>query len=376
MTPAGDLKIQFLGAAGTVTGSKYLVTFAGQKILVDCGLFQGQKDLRLRNWAAFPVDPKTIDAVVLTHAHIDHSGYIPRLIKEGFRGQIFCTPETLALCRILLPDAGYLQEEEAEYLNRKKLSKHQPALPLFDRSDAERAIEQFTPCHFHEDFQPTPGMTARFLYAGHILGAAMVVLRAGQSSLGFSGDLGRMEDPVLNPPEKMPEVDALVVESTYGDRDHGSANPMDELEKFIVEAKRRRSVIVVPAFAVGRTQNLLFYLSELKKAKRIPDFPMYLNSPMAKSVTEALGQFRSAHKLTDAQCAEMEKAVHYIGAVSEFKRKKFDFFAQVPFLRVDNLPVIHTLASPEHCAPSISTMPSAPPTPLLSLSGPWQNAVS
>jgi metallo-beta-lactamase family protein len=253
-------RLRFLGGAQTVTGSKYLLTYNEKKILVDCGLFQGVKELRLKNWDRFPIDPKMIDAVVLTHAHIDHSGYIPRLIKEGFTGKIFCTNATLALCRILLPDTGYIQEEEADYLNRRNRSKHVPALPLFNKQEAEQALRFFSPQDFDKEFEVAPGFRAKFLYAGHILGAAQVVLNAGDRKIGFSGDLGRQNDPILFAPANMEPVDYLVTESTYGDRKHEAADPLGELEKIIQEAERKKGVILIPAFTVGRAQSLIYFL--------------------------------------------------------------------------------------------------------------------
>ncbi len=282
---SSSFRIRFLGAAETVTGSKYLLTSGTKKILVDCGLFQGLKELRLKNWDRFPVDPSMIDAVVLTHAHIDHSGYLPRLIKEGFAGPVFCTDATLALCRILLPDTGYLQQEEAEWLNRKKFSKHAPALPLFTEKEAEKALQQFVPKSFDEVFAVTDGIRATFNYAGHILGAASVIVESNETKIAFSGDLGRSNDAILHPPTPLPASDYLVVESTYGNRLHDSISPMDELAEVINEGLQKSGVILIPAFAVGRAQALMYYLVQLKKLKRIPNVPMYLNSPMATKVT-------------------------------------------------------------------------------------------
>lgn len=315
----GSVQIQFLGAAQTVTGSKYLLTYNDKKILIDCGLFQGLKSLRLQNWDPGNINAKSIDAIVLTHAHIDHSGYIPRLIKEGFRGKVFCTPGTLALSRILLPDTGYLQEEEADYLNRKKIAKHSPALPLFTQKDAEDAIKHFVPWNFHENFEPVPGVRVQFLYAGHILGAAMPIVSIGGKTIGFSGDVGRLNDPVFKPPEKLPRLDYLIVESTYGDRRHAEIDPLQELEDLIKQTTERRGVILIPAFAVGRTQTLLLFLSQLRKTNRIPDIPMFLNSPMATNVTEAFCQFKSLHKLSDTECDEIKEVVHYVKTVDESK---------------------------------------------------------
>ena len=312
-------RLRFLGAAGTVTGSKYLLSSGTQNILVDCGLFQGLKELRLKNWDRFPIDPKTINAIVLTHAHLDHSGYIPRLINEGFEGKIFCTPATLALCKILLADAGYLQEEEAEWLSRKKFSKHSPALPLFSEEDALAAIEQFVPMGFEESFEVTEGIRAVFSYAGHILGAATVVIEAGDIKIGFSGDLGRSNDPILHPPAKISAVDYLVVESTYGNRQHEPIDPMEDLENIINEALLKKGVVLIPSFAVGRAQSLMFYLSTLKKQGRIPDVPMYLNSPMATNVTGLFREFKTSHKLSDQQCKEIGESVKYVRTVEDSK---------------------------------------------------------
>jgi metallo-beta-lactamase family protein len=312
-------RIRFLGAAQTVTGSKYLITYNHQRILVDCGLFQGLKELRLKNWDRFPVDPKTISAIVLTHAHIDHSGYIPRLIKEGFTGKVYCADATKALCKILLPDTGYLQQEEAEFLNRRRLSKHKPALPLFSEKEAENSLDFFESKSFSTPFQIAEGIEATFLYAGHILGAAQVVLRLGETTIGFSGDLGRPNDAILMNPEPMKKVDYLVMESTYGNRTHEDSDPSIELEKIINQAVKNKSVVVIPSFAVGRAQMLLYYLHQLKSQNKIPDIPMYLNSPMATNVTQLLKQFRSLHKLSIEKCDEICSTVKYVKSVEESK---------------------------------------------------------
>ena len=312
-------RLRFLGAAETVTGSKYLLTNDKQKILIDCGLFQGLKELRIKNWDRFPIDPQTIDAIILTHAHLDHSGYIPRLIKEGFKGKIFCTAATLVLCKILLADAGHIQEEEADWLNRKKRSKHSPALPLFSEREAEASLQQFVPKDFDESFEVTAGVHAKFKYAGHILGAAMVIVDTGDTKIGFSGDLGRPNDSILYPPANMTDVDYMVVESTYGNRQHEVTDPLADLEKIIDEALLKKGVVLIPAFAVGRAQTLMFYLSELKKLNRISHVPMYLNSPMATSVTDLFHEFRPLHKLSEKQCKDMAEAVLYVRTVDESK---------------------------------------------------------
>ena len=312
-------RIRFLGAVGTVTGSKYLLTYQDRHVLVDCGLFQGLKELRIKNWDRFPVDPKTIDAIILTHAHIDHSGYIPRLVKEGFRGRVYCTRATLALSRILLPDTGYLQEEEAEYLNRKRLSKHHPAFPLFDKEEAEQALEYFDAKEFDQEFKVSPGMKVRFVYAGHILGAAQAIVTVGGKVVGFSGDLGRLNDPIFYPPKNPPHLDYLIVESTYGNRRHETADPMHELGEIAKETYRRNGVVLIPAFTVGRAQTLMYFLRQLKKTDRIPNIPIYLNSPMATNVTNLLCEFMPLHKLNQTECDETCGIVHYVKSVEESK---------------------------------------------------------
>ncbi len=321
MSQANDnsFRIRFLGAAGTVTGSKYLLTNDNTNILVDCGLFQGLKELRLKNWDRFPIDPKKINAIILTHAHIDHSGYIPRLIKEGFTGKIFCTSATFSLCQILLPDAGYLQEEEAEWLNRKHFSKHKPALPLFSKEDAEKSLEQFVTKSFDDSFEVSKGIRATFQYAGHILGAAMVIIDTGLTKIAFSGDLGRKDDSILYPPVTLPQVDYLVVESTYGNRQHELTDPMHDLEIIINEALHKNGVVLIPAFAVGRAQSIMHHLAVLKKSGRISHVPMYLNSPMATKVTNLFCEYKSLHKLSDLQSEEMSNAVEYVKTVEESK---------------------------------------------------------
>ncbi len=313
------MQLRFLGAAQTVTGSRYLLTHKGKNILIDCGLFQGLKESRLKNWDAFSIDPKKLDALILTHAHIDHSGYIPKLIKEGFEGPVYCTDATAALCQVLLPDAGYLQEEEAGYLNRRKLSKHNPALPLFTQLEATRALNSFLVKPFDKEFEVAPGISVRFLYAGHILGAAMVVVSIENIKIAFSGDLGRQNDAIFRPPAPLPEVDYLIVESTYGNRKHGVSDPAGDLEGIIHQAVDEGGVIVIPAFAVGRAQTLMYHLSVLKKSGRIPSIPMYLNSPMATDVTGIFRQFCSLHKLTDQECEQTCSVVEYVKTVEESK---------------------------------------------------------
>jgi metallo-beta-lactamase family protein len=311
--------LQFLGGAGTVTGSKTLVRHNGYTLLIDCGLFQGLKALRLRNWAEFPVRAQDINAVILTHAHIDHSGYIPKLVKEGFKGRIYCTPATFDLCRILLPDAGHLQEEEAAYLNKTRRTKHKPALPLFSRAEAIEALDFFTPVDFHDITALSDSVRFEFRYVGHILGAASVILQLSKSTIAFTGDIGRQNHPIFNAPEPLPPCDYLVTESTYGNRPHRSSDVLEQIETVINNTVRRKGVVIIPAFAVGRAQEILYYLSVLRKLNRIPTFPMYLNSPMATNVSRLMTQYKSLHHLNEIECAELGQIVHYIQDPEESK---------------------------------------------------------
>lgn len=312
------MQIQFLGATGTVTGSKYLVTAEATRILVDCGLFQGYKQLRLRNWAPLPCDPAHIHAVVLTHAHLDHSGYLPLLVKNGFRGKIFCSSATYDLCKILLPDSGHLLEEEAEYANRHQFSKHHPALPLYTEEDAREALRFFHPVDFGTQFQVAGPFTAKLAMAGHILGAAIVMLSAGGTTITFSGDLGRPNDPIMVPPEWISSTDYLLVESTYGNRRHDPTDPKQLLGKIIRETVGRGGVTIIPSFAVGRAQSLLYDIYQLKMAGEIPALlPVYLNSPMAIDATAVYRRHRNEHRLDDEQCAAMCHAARMVNSVEE-----------------------------------------------------------
>jgi metallo-beta-lactamase family protein len=278
--------LQFLGAAGTVTGSKHLIRVRESAILLDCGLFQGLKPLRLRNWADPPFRAGEIDAVVLSHAHVDHSGYLPLLVRRGFRGSVFCTSGTADLLRVLLLDSAHLQEEEAATANRRGYSKHAPALPLYTTEDAESALRQVVVRRYDDAFDVAGGVRARLRSAGHILGSAFVELEVSWSTrLVFSGDLGRSGRPILRDPDDPPEADILLIESTYGDRVHGG-DPDGDLERVVRGAVAQSGVAIVPAFAVGRTQELLWRLRRLEDAGRIPSIPVFLDSPMAIEVTE------------------------------------------------------------------------------------------
>jgi metallo-beta-lactamase family protein len=315
------MKLQFLGAAGTVTGSKYLVTDARNRVLVDCGLFQGLKNLRLRNWADLPFEAASISAVLLTHAHLDHSGYLPLLVKRGFTGPVYCTPATAELCKILLPDSGHIQEEDAEYANRGGFSKHHPALPLYTEEDAMRCLRQLRTVDFGEDFAVGPGLQGRFTAAGHILGAACVTVTGAAGKLVFSGDLGRPHDGIMNPPTPLSDADYIVVESTYGDRTHPSVDALDELAQIILRTINRGGCVIVPAFAVGRTQALLHFIHQLKAQGRIPpQLPVYLNSPMATDVTTLYERFAGELRLPKSECAAMCRAATFVTSVEQSKR--------------------------------------------------------
>jgi len=311
------MKLSFLGAAGTVTGSKYLLEQAGRRVLVDCGLFQGYKQLRLRNWAAPPVALKSLDAVILTHAHIDHSGYLPLLAKNGYTGPVYCSSATRDLCEILLPDSAHLQEEEADYANRRGFSKHHPALPLYTRDDATRALALLKTCAFDEEWEPAPGMMARLTPNGHILGSASVLVRWAGRSIAFSGDLGRPNDLVMKPPSPLHEADYLVLESTYGDRRHDSTDPRAELATIINRTVRRRGAVIIPSFAVGRAQTLLYAVHLLKADGRIPDVPVFLNSPMAADATRLFRAHPGEHRLSHEQCEQMAKVATIINSAEE-----------------------------------------------------------
>ncbi|MDO8534757.1 MAG: MBL fold metallo-hydrolase [Xanthobacteraceae bacterium] len=317
------MRLTFLGGAGTVTGSKYLLE-ADARFLVDCGLFQGFKELRLRNWAPLPVNPNGIRAVILTHAHLDHSGYLPLLVKNGFTGPIYCTEATRELCAILLPDSGYLNERDAEFANRHGFSKHRPALPLYTQKDAEASLERFTPVGFDAQHSLPGGCQVRFLRAGHILGAAIVEFVQGKTKIVFSGDLGRFNDATMVDPTPVDQADYLVVESTYGDRRHDPRDPEQLLAEIVDETVARGGTVLIPSFAVGRAQSLLFHLSRLKAAGRIPQVPVFLDSPMAVDASEIFCKHLGDHKLTAQQCRATCGVARYIRSVEESKALNAD----------------------------------------------------
>lgn len=312
------INLSFLGAAGTVTGSKYLVESEGS-ILIDCGLFQGFKTLRLRNWASLPVEPQRIGAVVLTHAHLDHSGYLPLLAKQGFSGAVSCSRATLDLCGILLPDSGHLQEKDAEFANRHGYSKHKPALPLYTEQEARAALELLKPAPFDRTTTLKGGATVQLRRAGHILGAASVQLDLAGRTIVFSGDLGRYSDATMVDPVEVDHADYLIVESTYGNRLHPKIDPEQVLAEVVGTTIRRGGTVVMPAFAVGRTQTLLYHFERLKETGRLATLPIFLDSPMAQDVSEIFCQDLKDHKLTPAACRRACAVAHYVRSVDESK---------------------------------------------------------
>ena len=313
------LKLSFLGAAGTVTGSKFLVENADHRILIDCGLFQGFKTLRLRNWSPFPIDPRRIHAVVLTHAHLDHTGYLPLLVKHGFTGPIFCSESTAAFCKILLPDAGHLQEKDAEYANRHGFSKHKPALPLYTVDDAVRVLQRLEPIAFDQIQSIPGGATAKLRRAGHILGAASVQLDWAGTRAVFSGDLGRYDDAIMVDPVSVDHADYLLVESTYGNRRHEKRDPEVALAEIIGETVGRGGTVVIPAFAVGRAQTLLFHLHRLKVSGRLNNVPVFLDSPMAVDASDVFCAHLQDHRLSAGECRDACAVAHYVRDVAQSK---------------------------------------------------------
>jgi metallo-beta-lactamase family protein len=324
-------KITFLGAAGTVTGSKYLIEAGGKRLLVDCGLFQGPQELQQRNWNNLPIDPASIDWVLLTHAHIDHTGYIPRLVQNGFRGPIYSNAATRELCELLLLDSAHLQEEDAQYAAKKNYSSHHPPLPLYTVAQAQTSLARFREIPRADVFSISPEFSVRPHDAGHILGSSWLELTMTESGkqtlVVFSGDVGRYDQPILKDPESPTHADFLLCESTYGDRDHPSGSVPDELADVINRVAKRGGAIVVPAFAVGRTQTLMYYLRELSEEQRIPRLPVYVDSPMAINVTDIYLHHQEDH---DADFVQQEqqgnldplnmKEVHMTRSVEDSKK--------------------------------------------------------
>lgn len=316
------LRVQFWGAAETVTGSRTIVEGGGRRVLVDCGLFQGWKTLRLRNRAPFPVPPASIDEVVLTHAHLDHSGYLPALVRDGYAGAIHATSGTAELLALLLPDSAHLLEEEAEHARRKGYSRHEHPTPLYTAADAELALQRVNRHPFEVSVPLGPGRdapTATWVAAGHILGAAQVRVRQGGRTVHFSGDLGRADDPLMRPPRALEPAEMVVVESTYGDRAHPDVDPEAELGAVVDRVLRRGGVVIIPAFAVGRAQTLLLLLARLRRSGAIPDAPVYLNSPMAVDATSLYRAHRDELRIGDHEVEAMHEVARMVRTVDDSK---------------------------------------------------------
>ncbi len=323
------MQLTFLGATNTVTGSKFLLKLDNKTILIDCGLFQGLKELRLRNWVKFPINPKLIDVVILTHAHIDHSGYLPVLMKNGFKGKVYCSIATKDLCAVLLPDSGFLQEEEAKNANKYGYSKHHPAVPLYTREDAERTLELFHPLEFRKKYKLDHEASLVLVPAGHILGASFVQIKNYKETLLFSGDLGRPHDIVMHPPAIMQEADYLVLESTYGNRLHDKVDPLVQLEDIITRTVERGGTIVIPAFAVGRAQHMLYLMYLLKRDNRIPSVPIYLDSPMAKDATDIFMKYSSQHRLDAELSKKVCEVATYVNTKEESQLLDQEVFSKI-----------------------------------------------
>jgi metallo-beta-lactamase family protein len=282
--------LTFLGAAGTVTGSKHLLDTGNHRVLVDCGLFQGLKELRERNWQPLPIAASEIDAVILTHAHLDHCGYLPRLVSQGFKGRVFCTAGTRDLCSLVLPDSAHIQEEDARDANRHGYSKHHPALPLYTANDAAQALSLLQPVGYNRPMPVVPGLDVEFINAGHLLGSAYARVTFDGRTLLFGGDLGRFGRPILPDPVPIDRADILLVESTYGDRLHEPDDRADQLAAIVNAAVRRGGKLIVPSFAIGRVEEVVYWLKRLEDEKRVPLLPVFIDSPMASQAMRFYAQ--------------------------------------------------------------------------------------
>ncbi|MEY4094758.1 MAG: beta-lactamase domain protein [Acidobacteriota bacterium] len=314
--------LTFLGAARTVTGSKHLLEVDGQRILFDCGMFQGLKELRQRNWSPLPVPPDTIDAVVLTHAHIDHTGWLPRLVAQGFKGPIYCTEGTADLCRLVLPDAAHIQEEDAKFANARGYSKHHPALPLYTEADAAEALTRLRPWKFKQKLAVGQGLEVEFINAGHLLGSSYVLVTRADGSGGrilFGGDLGRYSRPILPDPSPAVDADVLLVESTYGDRLHAPEDGGAKLASIISDSVARRGKVIIPAFAIGRVEELLYWLFKLEDEGRLPKLPIYVDSPMA---IKGLEYYAAHASELDPEIAAMRRKLPRFTSINSARESK------------------------------------------------------
>jgi len=316
--------LRFLGATGTVTGSKFLLEAMGRRLLIDCGLFQGYKQLRERNWKPLPVSPADIDCVVLTHAHLDHSGYLPLLAKNGFDGPVYATSATRDLCRYLLPDSGFIHEKDAAFANRYGFSKHHPARPLYTREDAMHCLKQFRDLEFHKPTRLFDGIEVTCTRAGHIPGAASLLFEIDGMRLLISGDLGHADSAIMPPPDPIPAADYLLVESTYGNRQRNHGDPEDALAEIVNATVGRGGTVIVPAFAVGRTQLLLHHLNRLQRSQRIPAVPVFLDSPLAINATNVFADHPDDHRLSSAEAESACSLPRYVQDPEESKSLDHD----------------------------------------------------
>lgn len=314
------MQVQFLGAAGTVTGSKYLIETTHHKVMVDCGLFQGVKDLREKNWTPMPVSPSDVDLVLLTHAHMDHCGYLPKFVKDGYRGPILGTPPSVDIAEIVLKDAAKILQEEAELANQEGFSKHSPALPLYNDKDVQATLPKLRSCVKDQWHEVLPGFRVRWHYNGHILGACWLEVKTEGRHLVFSGDIGRPGDPLLFDPELPENADYLWVESTYGGRHHPNRNILNDLETSIAKTISRGGSYFLPCFAIERTQLLMYLLWQLKSQNRLPHVPIYLDSPMGERVYNLFEEYPEWHKLSVSECKALGDMVHIITQVNETKK--------------------------------------------------------